>query len=152
MPTLWRISNYTSPSGEGGLYYSGRWHSVGQRIVYLAESAAGALIESLVHLELDETRLPRSYSLLEIDAPGNVEVETINVLDVSDWKSRPAVTRGLGDEWLRARRTAMARVPSAIAPNTWNVLINPDHPDAVKIRVLQVVRAEYDPRLFPKLR
>jgi RES domain-containing protein len=152
MLTLWRISNYTSLSGEGGLYYAGRWHSVGQRIVYLAESAAGALIESLVHLELDETRLPRSYSLLEVDAPGNVEVETINVLDVSDWKSRPTVTRGLGDEWLRSRRTAMARVPSAIAPNTWNVLLNPDHPDAVKVRVLQVVRAEYDRRLFPKLR
>lgn len=57
-------------------------------------------------LDLGETRLPRSYSLLEIDARGDVEVETIDVLDVSDWKSRLTVTRSLGDEWLRSRRGA----------------------------------------------
>ncbi|MDE3106013.1 MAG: RES family NAD+ phosphorylase, partial [Acidobacteriota bacterium] len=42
---LWRISNFRSLAGEGGLRYAGRWHTAGKPIVYLAASAAGALVE-----------------------------------------------------------------------------------------------------------
>lgn len=152
MPALWRISNYASLSGEGGMQYSGRWHTKGHRIIYLAESPAGALIETLVHLELDETRLPRSYKLLEIEVPGSLKIESIEMPAGSRWKSQIEVTQPAGDKWLQSGKTALARVPSAIAPNTWNVLLNPDHPDARQVRVLKTLTAEYDPRLFPGIR
>jgi RES domain-containing protein len=147
---LWRISGHNSLSGEGGLYYSARWHTTGHRIVYLAESPAGALIEALVHAELNEKSWPRSYDLMQIAAPDGIEVETLNVLAGEDWTRFPTVTRGLGDEWLQSKRTALARVPSAIMPNTWNFLLNPEHSEAVQIRIVEITRAEYDPRLFPK--
>jgi RES domain-containing protein len=152
MPSLWRISNYASLAGEGGLQYSGRWHTKGRRIVYLAESPAGALIETLVHLELDETRLPRSYKLLEIKAPDDLKIESITMSAGNRWKSQIELTRRAGDKWLQSGKTALARVPSAIAPNTWNVLLNPDHPDARQVQVLKSVTAQYDPRLFPTMR
>ncbi len=152
MPVLWRISNYASLSGDGGLHYSGRWHTKGRRIVYLAESPAGALIETLVHLELDETRLPRSYKLLEIKVPDSVTIEIIRMPAGQRWKSRMDATQRAGDQWLQSGNTALARVPSAIAPNTWNVLLNPDHPDARHIQVVKAVTAEYDLRLFPSIR
>ena len=63
MLELWRISNHNSLSGVGGLRYGARWHTSGSRIVYLAETPAGALIEIFVHLELKESDLPRCYSL-----------------------------------------------------------------------------------------
>jgi RES domain-containing protein len=69
-----------------------------------------------------------------------------------NWRTTPAATRKLGDEWLRSNRTALARVPSAIVPDTWNVLLNPRHADATQIKIVRTVRAEYDLRLIPKPR
>jgi RES domain-containing protein len=147
---LWRISKFNSLSGEGGLHYSARWHTAGSRIVYMAESPAGALIESLVHMELNQRSWPDYYDLMQIVAPDDTEIETISMPPEKKWKESPMMTRQAGDEWLRSRRTALARVPSAILPNTWNILLNPEHPSASQIKVVQITRAEFDPRLFPK--
>src|ERR1700761_7746068 len=97
---LWRISRYQSLSGEGGLRYSARWHTAGRRVVYLAESPAGAMIEALVHLELNEKNWPDYYDLMRVTAPNSIEVETITVVAEEDWKHSQNVTRRLGDEWL----------------------------------------------------
>ena len=60
---LWRISNHASLTGEGGLYASGRWHTRGQRVVYLADHPASALLEVMVHLEIDAEDLPLALSV-----------------------------------------------------------------------------------------
>lgn len=83
---LWRISKYKSLAGEGGLRYSARWHTAGRPIVYLAESPAGALIEALVHLELNEKSWPSYYDLLHVTVPGTLEVATINIMTEEDWE------------------------------------------------------------------
>jgi RES domain-containing protein len=147
--SLWRISGYNALSGEGGLNYSARWHTAGHRIVYLAESPAGALIEALVHAELNERSWPRLYDLMQIAVPDGLEVETLKISGGNDWKKSSSLSRALGDEWLRSKRTALARVPSAIVPNTWNFLLNQEHPAAAEVRIVETTRAEYDPRLFP---
>ncbi|HEX3986142.1 MAG TPA: RES family NAD+ phosphorylase [Acidobacteriaceae bacterium] len=149
MPFLWRISNYLSLSGEDGLLYSARWHTAGHRIVYLAESPAGAMIEALVHLELDETDWPLAYQLAQVEVPDSLAIETLKPTPVKAWKRSLAASRALGDAWLRAPDSALARVPSAILPETWNVLLNPEHRDAQQLRIVKTIRAEYDPRLPP---
>lgn len=149
MPYLWRISNYPSLSGEGGLLYSARWHTAGQRIVYLAESPAGAMIEALVHLELDEHDWPQAYQLIQVEYADGVSVETLKPTPAKSWKASLEATHKLGDEWLRGRRSALARVPSVLLPETWNVLLNPEHREARQVRVVKTIRAEYDPRLLP---
>jgi RES domain-containing protein len=148
MPFLWRISNHPSLSGEGGLHFSARWHTAGRRIVYLAESPAGAMVEALVHLELDETDWPRAYHLLQVEYPAGLSVETLKPTPAKSWKTSLAATRKLGDEWLSSGRSALARVPSAILPETWNILLNPDHPDSKRVTMVRAIRAEYDPRLL----
>jgi RES domain-containing protein len=148
MPFLWRISNHQSLSGEGGLQFSARWHTAGRRIVYLAESPAGAMIEVLVHLELDETDWPRVYQLIKVEYPAKQRVETLKPGFLRSWRTSWPTTRRLGDEWLRSGRSALARAPSAILPETWNLVLNPNHPDAQKVRIVQTIRAEYDPRLL----
>lgn len=147
---LWCISVFHSLSGEGGLKYSARWHTAGHRVVYLAESPAGALIEQLVPLQLNEKNWPAFYPLMQVTAPDGMEVETLSMPVGDEWKRLPSVTRGLGDEWLRSKRTALALVPSAIMPSTWNFLLNPDHPEATEIRIIEIARAVSDPRLFEK--
>jgi len=38
--------------------------------------------------------------------------------------------------------------PVGHSPQTWNYLLNPEHPDAKKIEVAEVVRERFDNRLF----
>ncbi len=148
MLELWRIGNHNSLSGEGGLRYGARWHIAGLRIAYLAETPAGALIEILVHLELKETELPRFYNLMKVAAADTLSIESLEIPAGDDWKKFPSITQGLGSQWLRSGRTALARVPSAIIPNTWNYLLNPEHADASLIRIVETMRVEFDSRLL----
>ena len=58
------------------------------------------------------------------------------------------VTRKVGDAWLKSRRSALARVPSAILPDTLNYLLNPLHPDAARVTIAKVHNALLDERLL----
>jgi RES domain-containing protein len=146
---LWRISDYAALSGDGGLLASGRWHSRGSRIVYLTDHPASALVEVLVHLEVDPDDLPALYQLLAVDVPDAVPFETIGEDSLAtDWRERADLTRDTGDRWLRENRTALLRVPSAVIPFAINWLINPAHADAAKARVAEIIRAPFDARLF----
>ena len=75
-------------------------------------------------------------------------MKSLNTIAPVDWKEHPEFTRNLGDAWLASRESPLARVPSAIAPQTWNYLLNPEHPDAKKIEVVEVIRERFDNRLF----
>jgi hypothetical protein len=76
---LWRISKYRSLSGEGGRLFDARWNSAGHPVVYLADSPAGAVLEVLVHLELQGKQQPPPYTLLHITAPDGVMIHDIKV-------------------------------------------------------------------------
>jgi RES domain-containing protein len=147
---LWRISNYADLHGIGGLKASARWHTRGHRIVYLSSTPASALLEILVHLEIEEDLLPRSYKLLEIQAPDDVAIEK-----VEDWAKLPkgwpkklSVTRALGNQCLDRSSSALLQVPSALVPHTSNFLLNPLHKDAARIMIISVVRQRFDHRLL----
>lgn len=147
---LWRISNHIDLTGRGGLRAGGRWHSRGRPIVYTSEHPAAALLEAIVHLELDGTEgLPRRYQLLEVHAPDAIASETISTSPLGRrWRDDERLTRSLGNAWLRAGRTALLFVPSAIVPRTRNCLINPLHRDAVRLRIVSASRYPFDARLF----
>jgi RES domain-containing protein len=124
---------------------SGRWHTKGRRVVYCAQNAATALLETLVHLEIDIEDQPLGLRFLEIEAPDLLAMETAN--PQSDWRTNLEKSRAVGDEWLQSGRTALLQVPSAVAPLSWNVLINPLHPDAVAIRIVRSHKHPLDARL-----
>jgi RES domain-containing protein len=150
MTTLWRISNYIDLSGEGGRIGSARWHSMGRPVVYLAENPAGALLERIVHL-MDRNEggnLPRFYQLLQVSVPDELATKHLNTLAPADWKEHPEFTRPIGDAWLASLETPLARVPSVIAPYTWNYLFNPEHPDAKRVEIAAVIQEQFDNRLF----
>jgi RES domain-containing protein len=148
MTILWRISDYIDLNGDGGRKAGARWHTAGSRIVYLAESPMAALVETLVHLEVDSEETPDFYTLLKISVPHGLAIHSLNPPAESDWKHDLELTRRIGDAWLVSLETPLARVPSVLAPQTWNYLLNPEHPDAKKIEVAEVIRERFDNRLF----
>jgi RES domain-containing protein len=141
---LWRISNYSSLNGAGGLRASARWHSIGRPIVYTADHPAGALAEMLVHVHRD--LLPDTFQLMKIKLPDNVKPSTAAVRG-TDWRKDIAASRRIGDRWLDGGKSAVLRVPSAILPDVFNYLINPLHRDAKRIRIVSVKGVETDERL-----
>ncbi|MBT1510975.1 RES family NAD+ phosphorylase [Bradyrhizobium sp. SRL28] len=143
---LWRISNYADLSGIGGLRAAGRWHSQGRRIVYLADHPSSALLEMLVHMDRD--LMPATYQLLRIVVPADIAVETIDIDLPADWRSQVLTSREIGDRWLDRATNALLRVPSAISAKGNNYLLNPEHPDAAKIAVAEIIKAPFDPRLL----
>jgi len=128
---------------------SGRWHTRGRRIVYCTQSPAAALLEILVHFEIDVRDLPTRYKLLKLHASEDLVVEELASQDLPEhWIELTDVTRSRGDRWLQAERAPLLRVPSAVVPETFNLLLNPAHADANRVEVVQVNEHAIDPRLL----
>lgn len=143
---LWRISRHLDLNGRGGLYASGRWHHRGAPIVYLAETPAGALLETCVHTSAND--IPPSYTLLALLVEDSISLEALEAKTLPpDWIDHLKVTREIGSEWLRSLRTALLRVPSSLVPATFNVLLNPLHADAAKITIDAAYSYPFDPRI-----
>ncbi len=148
---LWRISSYADLSGEGGRRAAARWNSGERPVVYMSEHPALALLENLTHLEVDPDDLPDTYQLLEIEAPDDIDVEAIDPSGMpADWRTELRATRKAGDDWLKEGRTALLRVPSVILPKSVNVLFNPAHAAAKRVKVIEAIRPAYDRRLFER--
>jgi RES domain-containing protein len=142
---LWRISRHRDLGGAGGLKAAGRWHYAGRRIVYLAETPAGALLEVCVHTSAND--VPPEFTLLKIEGP-NLDTPSVSIGDLpGDWRTRLELTRDLGTAWLERTESALLRVPSAIVPETMNCLFNPSHQHATEFRIVETIAYPFDPRL-----
>ncbi|MGD0628370.1 MAG: RES family NAD+ phosphorylase [Terracidiphilus sp.] len=148
MTTYWRISNHVDLGGWGGEKFSSRWTSLGKRVVYVAESPAGAMLEVLVHFKAKDEKLPRIYTLLRIESPVSLAIRALKAPVIAQWRAQPELTQQIGDAWLASAETLLARVPSAIVPHTWNYLLNPEHPDAAKVQIAEIIKERFDNRLF----
>ena len=133
-------------SGTGGLRAPGRWHNAGAPIVYLAETPAGALLEACVHTSAND--FPPKYTLLSVRVDDQIRTEIFDGKALrKDWSDHLDVTREIGSEWLRSQRSALLLVPSALVPATSNVLLNPLHPDAARIRIDSAYEYPFDVRI-----
>jgi RES domain-containing protein len=142
---LWRISRHRDLEGIGGLKAAGRWHYAGHRIVYLAESPASALLEVCVHTSAND--VPPEFTLLKVEGPDTgVASVTMHSLP-PDWHQRIEVTRDLGTAWLQKSETVLLKVPSVIAPETFNFLLNPSHNQANRFRITEIFSYSFDMRL-----
>lgn len=142
---LWRISDHADLSGEGGRRYSARWHNAGRAIVYCADHPAGTLVEILAHVDWD--LLPDSFQLLTIEIDESVSVQKLDPNDLPvAWKADQNITQAQGNAWLASGSSLLLHVPSAIMPDTWNVLFNPFHGDAGSAKIVKAERFPLDSR------
>lgn len=134
--------------GEGGRLADGRWHTVGRRVVYCASSEALAVLELRVHLG---RYIPHSeYLMHTIDVPDNgVELLDPKAL-ARGWNAVPhtAASQAIGNDWLRSRRALALCLPSVHSQSDTNILLNPEHPDIQRVRILARNRYRFDQRLF----
>lgn len=153
MTRAWRIAKACHQddafSGNGGLHSAGRWHAKGQRVVYAASSLALAALEVFVHLKRAHAAI--RWVMFEIVIPDEVAVEVRAKARLPrGWRSEPPIAAAMriGTDWLRAGRSAVLRVPSAIIPSESKLLLNPLHADFRKLRPGKARPFEFDARLW----
>ena len=145
----WRVSNYSTLDGVGGLSVSGRWHTKGHPVVYCTLNPATALLEALVHMEIDAEDRPERFQVLRIEGPDTLSVEEIKPGALpSNWAKDITLTQNVGDGWLSETGSLLLKVPSVLVPETWNVLVNPQHGEAKLLKVTMSYAHPFDARLF----
>jgi RES domain-containing protein len=148
---FWRISNFPDLTGYGAEFCSGRWHTAaeGKRVVYLAEHPAVALIENLANLRGDPSFFQTHFQLLKISSQRKIAAKELTPTQLASVDPENlATTRTIGDAWLAAGKSALLRVPSIPSPESWNFLLNPNHPDAASLKLDWARPIAYDRRLF----
>src|SRR5580700_8031163 len=99
-----RIADMRHPifDGSGAMLYGARWNSTGRRVIYAAETYAGALLEILVHAS---GAVPRSQGYIEIEIPRSLAIEEVTPEDVPRWNSLSfEAARAFGNRWFDERR------------------------------------------------
>ncbi|MBS1902440.1 MAG: RES family NAD+ phosphorylase [Bacteroidetes bacterium] len=133
-------------SGEGARLYGGRWNSPGRPMLYTATSRSLSLLEMLAH----STILPTGMVRAMLELPPHTRIHKLELADLPigwDVKPHSLVSQKIGDDFLRALKFLALEVPSVIVSAESNVLINPLHPDAGKIKILGLENLFVDPRL-----
>ena len=146
---VYRITKkeHAALDGMGGLYGPGRWHRKGSLVIYASEHASLAAWEKIVHVSSFEN-LSTNLLLVKIEIPDEIEIQTIpqHVL-VKGWDGFPFCdeTKSYGSSFLQKKEYLALKVPSAIIPDEFNIIINPLHPD---IQVCKVISS--NPFIFDK--
>jgi len=135
--------------GEGAYRYGGRWSSPGTRLAYSSEHQSLAMLEYFVHLDPEDA--PDDLVLATAEVPESVSREQVRAKQLpANWRETPAPPElaQTGDEFVKRAKTCLLLVPSALAVNENNWLINPQHPEFKQITVNPPEPLRYDPRMF----
>jgi RES domain-containing protein len=147
-----RIASSKHPifDGTGASLFGARWNTPGRRIIYMADSFAGAMLEKLVHLNIN--RMPRLESWIECLIPENVPAEALDAAALPGWdREDQQVSRVYGNRWFDEKRSLVLAVPSLVTHGrSFNLLINQQHSEFHRLKPTSPQPVEWDDRLFGK--
>ena len=133
-------------SGTGAAIFPGRWNKRGMPVLYTGESREIALLETLVNLPLG---IAPPMDILTLEIPdGSVTVFEPDALP-ANWADFPApsILAEMAHSWIGAQSSIALRVPSAVIPQAYNVILNCTHPDYGRVKVVEREGFQLDPRL-----
>ena len=138
--------------GMGATFRAGRWHVRGARVAYASLESTTATLE--VYMSVEREAFDDEWTQVVAEIPDELVAE----LGPDDWPPdwdrlpHPVSTQRIGTDWLERATSLALRVPSTVQrPPPWNVLVNPLHPDAHRIRVESRHVLELDVRLLDRL-
>ena len=150
MPLVYRVGKRRHPlyDPEGARRVGGRWTSPGIPVIYTAEHYATAILEILVHR--GHLALPGAHHAMAIFVPDDLRIERFDPAAFPGWALEgSSVARAYGDAWYASARSPVLAVPSVPGqPVEWNLIVNPSHADAPRIRPLDPFDITWDGRLF----
>lgn len=148
---VWRITRrkYTALDGEGARLNGGRWNREGVAVVYTSATLSLAALEYLVHVDVED--VPDDLVALEIEVPDDAPAAAVSLDELgADWNTADEHPDCLeaGDARIGRGEALSLRVPSAVIPWEFNVLLNPRHPEAARMEVVSTRDFSFDRRLI----
>jgi RES domain-containing protein len=111
------------------------------------------MLEYFVHLDVDDP--PGDLVLAVAEVPDDLAGERVGTSNLpANWResAAPPELARLGNEFAQRGESCLLLVPSVLAPNENNWLVNPAHTDYKRIVVLEVEPLSYDLRMFRRQR
>ena len=136
-------------SGRGAEIAAGRWNPKGFAVLYTASTSSLAILEKLVHVELDLFPSDLYFAVLEITDGFSQRV--LQTSDLSEnWNKFPSPDslKEIGRSWLEDNKNLVLTVPSAVNIHEVNHLINPRHPEMTMVKISDTSPFEIDVRLM----
>lgn len=142
---IWRLTTRSKAAeafdGEGASKYGGRWNSQGTKLVYCSDSVSLAVLENLVHFDVD---IAPSLYLYEVEIKvSQVKMGSLDIKYLNDEE----MSKKYGDEWTLSASSLVLSVPSAVINKQNNFLLNPNHPDFKIINIIEHGLFDLDSRL-----
>lgn len=137
-------------SGVGAEKYGGRWNNKRKQIIYTGESRALCTAEIAVHTPLGI--MPSDYFVQSIRLP-SLKMLEIDPKDLDPkWRNFPheITTKIIGDKFIDKNKYLVMKVPSAIIQDEFNYLINPNHKNFLRVKLIKIEEFKFDKRLFGK--
>lgn len=133
-------------SGIGAGLYGGRWNPKGLNMLYTTGSIALATLEYLVH----------NFHLLSTAEICMAKIKIANPFPILEYKMKDLPpgwnkqlqqqnnTQQIGKTFLFKGTDYILKVPSAVVPGEFNLLLNPQHKHHAHTKVIEVI----DPFVF----
>lgn len=138
--------SYPIYDAKGSTLYPGRWNTPSSPMIYTSEHYSTAMLEKLVN---GSGHLPPNQHYIEITIPNGLSYEVFNAAAVPDWYLPSAVSStSYGNDWQQQQRSVLLIVPSVVARLEQNFLLNPTHPEFVRISTSLHQPVWWDSRLF----
>lgn len=155
MKRAWRIIRKKRLSnaftGEGARLGGGRWNHVGTPVIYVSETLSLAAIELFVHFTRKDIKLSKSLVAIHADIPDSLKIAEVSIKDLdSGWRKSPPSnsTKDIGTEWAQNKTFPILRVPSAVIPDEYNLVLNPVHAEFKKIKIGKPQPFTFDERMW----
>ena len=133
-------------TGIGAGLYGGRWNPNGINLVYTSSSIALASLEYLVHNYHLLSTAEICLAKIKIGTPKPIlELKTKEL--PLDWNLPMKIlqaTQEIGKEFYLKRNDYILKVPSAVVPLEFNLLLNPLHKHHSSTKVVEII----DPFFF----
>jgi RES domain-containing protein len=127
---------------------AGRWNSAGKKALYCSESIPLAFMESMVRRQ--GVGFNHDFQIAHIEIPDTAAIKIITVKElVKGWDDSYDYSKcqPLGDAWFNSRKELMLKVPSATLNVCNNYVINTEHADFGKVKLLRVTPLMPDSRI-----
>jgi RES domain-containing protein len=147
----YRIADIRHPifDGTGAMLMGGRWNSPGHMMIYTSKTYSGAMLEKLVH---SNGIMPKNHHSILIRG-AEVSIEEVTAENLPDWDSSDELaSKAYGDDWCKSKRTLVLIVPSVVARQEKNILINQTHPEFQLLTASEPEPVVWDDRLFQRLK